>query len=62
MRWIGEFAAYARPIGGDTRVAAIFRRRDRAWRFIQHVEAPLAPIVYFRRSCESFAESPARRT
>jgi len=62
MRWIGDFAGYSRPIGGDTRVAAIFRRRDGAWRFIQYVEAPLAPIVYFRRSYEWFAESPPRKT
>jgi hypothetical protein len=61
LRWIGEFAGYSRPIGGDTRVAAVLRRRDGSWRFIQYVEAPLAPIVYLRRSCERFAESPPNR-
>lgn len=58
MRWIVEFAGYVRPIGGDTRVAVIFRRRYGAWRFIQHVEATLAPIAYFRRSHERFAAIP----
>ena len=61
MRWIGEFSGYARPIGGDLRVSALFRRRDDSWRFIQYVEAPLAPIVYFRRCYERFADSPPPR-
>jgi hypothetical protein len=61
MRWIGEFSGYARPIGGDVRVSALLRRRDDGWRFIQYVEAPLAPIVYFRRCYERFADSPPPR-
>lgn len=61
MRWVGEFAGYARPIGGDTRVSAIFRRRGDAWKFIHYVEAPLAPIAYFRRFYERFgSDEPAR--
>ncbi len=62
MRWIGEFSGHPRPIGGDTRVAAVFRWRDGGWRFIQYVEAPLAPIVYFRHSYERFAEAPPRKS
>lgn len=62
MRWLGEFAGYARPIGGDTRVTAIFRRAAGGWRFIHYVEAPLAPIAYFRRCYERFAEAPPPRT
>jgi len=58
LRWLGEFAAYSKPIGGDTRVTAIFRRRPAGWRFIHYVEAPLAPIVYFRRLYERFGEAP----
>jgi hypothetical protein len=61
MRWIGEFAGYAGPIGGDTRVTAILRRRDGAWRFIHYVEAPLAPIVYFKRCYQQFGQAPPPR-
>ncbi len=48
MRWSGSFAGFDRPIGGATRVSAILRLRPEGWRFIQYVEAPLAPIVYMR--------------
>ncbi len=58
MRWVGEFAGYARPIGGELRVSALFRARPGGWRFIQYVEAPLAPIAYFKRGYERFAEAP----
>ena len=58
MRWLGEFAGYARPIGGELRVSALFRARPAGWLFIHYVEAPLAPIAYFKRSYERFAEAP----
>lgn len=58
MRWIGEFDTYRAPIGGDTRVTAILRHRPQGWRFIHYVEAPLAPIVYFKRCYEHFAVIP----
>jgi hypothetical protein len=58
MRWVGDFSGYARPIGGDLRVSALFRSKPDGWRFIHYVEAPLAPIAYFRRSYERFAEAP----
>ena len=61
MRWLGEFSGYPRPIGGDTRVTAVFRRSGGAWRFIHYVEAPLAPIAYFKRFYERFAEAPPPR-
>lgn len=61
MRWIGRFAGYAKPIGGELRVAALLRRRADGWRFTQYVEAPLAPIVYFRRAYERFAADPPPR-
>jgi hypothetical protein len=58
MRWSGEFTGYARPIGGELRVSALFRARPGGWRFIHYVEAPLAPIAYFKRSYERFAQAP----
>jgi hypothetical protein len=61
LRWIGSFKGYARPIGGDLRVAALLRRRPAGWRFVHYVEAPLAPIVYLRRGYERFAASPPPR-
>lgn len=58
MRWIGEFAGYARAIGGELRVSALFRPKPAGWRFVHYVEAPLAPIAYFKRGYERFAEAP----
>lgn len=58
LRWIGQFEGYARPIGGDLRVSALFRLKAGGWRFFHYVEAPLAPIVYFRRGYERFAAAP----
>ncbi len=57
MRWVGRFRTHPRPIGGELRVAAMFRHKPAGWRFLHYVEAPLAPIVYFRRSYERFAEA-----
>ena len=53
--------ANANTYGGDTRVTATFRHVDGAWRFIHYVEAPLAPIAYFKRFYERFAEAPPPR-
>lgn len=58
MRWIGRFTGYARPIGGELRVSALLRRGAGRWRFIQYVEAPLAPVVYLKRAYERFAAAP----
>ena len=52
MHWNADVAGYERPVGGDNRVTATFRRRGGVWRFIHYVEAPLAPILYVRRHYE----------
>lgn len=52
MHWDGLIKGAARPIGGDVRVTATFRRRAAGWKLIHYVEAPLAPTIYFRRALE----------
>ena len=36
-------------MGGDNRVAALYRRTDAGWRLAAWIEAPLAPITYVRK-------------
>jgi hypothetical protein len=48
MHWDAEVRGETRPMGGDNRVVDTFRRTPAGWRFVQHVEAPLAPISYVR--------------
>ncbi len=48
MHWDAAVRGESRPMGGDNRVVDTFRRTAHGWRFVQHVEAPLAPISYVR--------------
>lgn len=48
MHWDAVIRGDARPMGGDNRVCATFRRTALGWRFAQYVESPLAPIAYMR--------------
>lgn len=48
MHWDAMIRGDARPMGGDNRVCATFRRTSAGWRFAQYVESPLAPIAYMR--------------
>ena len=48
MHWDALVRGESRPMGGDNRVVDTFRRTAHGWRFVQHVEAPLAPISYVR--------------
>lgn len=52
MHWNASVEGYERPVAGDNRVTAIFRRCGPHWRFIHYVEAPLAPILYVKRHYE----------
>jgi hypothetical protein len=52
MHWDALLAGQSKPIGGDVRVTATFRRRESRWRLIHYVEAPAAPTIYFRRLLE----------
>ncbi|WP_206340858.1 hypothetical protein [Marinicauda algicola] len=54
MDWSIRFTD--RPaMGGDNRVAALFRHTGEGWRLSAWIEAPLAPIVYLRRLYEARA-------
>jgi len=48
MHWDAAIRGESRPMGGDNRVVDTFRLTSDGWRFVQHVEAPLAPISYVR--------------
>jgi ketosteroid isomerase-like protein len=52
MHWDAVIAGQERPLGGDVRVTATFRRKRDGWKLIHYVEAPLAPTIYFRRLLE----------
>lgn len=56
MHWNGEVEGYPKPLGGDNRVTALFRNKEDGWRFFHYVEAPLAPMIYFRRLYELDAD------
>jgi hypothetical protein len=48
MHWDAKLAGTGTTMGGRNRVCALLRRSSRGLRFIQYVEAPLAPMVYMR--------------
>lgn len=48
MHWDAVMKGSPKPVGGENRVCATFRRTARGWRFAQYVEAPLAPITYVK--------------
>lgn len=55
MDWSIRFVD--RPaMGGDNRVAALYRATKEGWRLAAWIEAPLAPIVYLRRLYEARAD------
>ncbi|MCS6947777.1 MAG: nuclear transport factor 2 family protein [Steroidobacteraceae bacterium] len=47
MHWDARLAD-GKCMGGDNRVCATLRRHRSGWRFVQYIEAPLAPISYVR--------------
>ena len=42
MHWNGAIHGFNRPVGVDTRVTAIFRRKPEGWRICHYVEAPVS--------------------
>jgi len=58
MAWRAEIrpAAGMKPIGMELKVVTLFRQRDSAWRLIQWVESPLAPLPFLRRIYEQMAD------
>jgi hypothetical protein len=55
MHWEAHLRGELRPVGGDNRVCAVVRHTPAGPRFVQYVEAPLAPILYMRRLYERAA-------
>jgi hypothetical protein len=52
LHWNAQVVGQQKPVGGDVRVSAMFRRRPEGWRVFHYVEAPLAPILYMRKLYE----------
>ena len=49
MHWNGLIKGFDKPMGVDTRVTAIFRRRSAGWRICHYVEAPPAPMLHLQQ-------------
>ncbi|MCU0759392.1 MAG: nuclear transport factor 2 family protein [Steroidobacteraceae bacterium] len=52
LHWNAQVVGQQKPVGGEVRVTAMFRRRPEGWRLFHYVEAPLAPILYVRKLYE----------
>lgn len=55
MHWRIAFTGHPhwnRPIGGNVRVSAVFRRRDQDWRLVHYIEAPYAPAIQIKKWLE----------
>jgi len=50
MHWNGEIHGFDMPIGIDSRVSAVFHRRDDGWLICHYVEAPPAPMLHMQRA------------
>jgi hypothetical protein len=48
MHWDALVVGQSKAIGGENRVCATLRRTKAGWKFVQYVEAPLAPITYVK--------------
>jgi ketosteroid isomerase-like protein len=48
MHWNILLTDRPKPIGGENRVTAIFRKTAEGWKFIHYVEAAMTPTVYVR--------------
>ncbi|MDX1291770.1 MAG: nuclear transport factor 2 family protein [Hyphomonas sp.] len=54
MNWQIAFRNFtSKAMAGSNRVLAIVRDTEEGWKFISWVEAPLAPIMYFRNQYEN---------
>ena len=54
MEWTIAFTDKP-AMGGDNRVAALYRETGEGWRIAAWIEAPLAPITYMRKLYEARA-------
>jgi hypothetical protein len=52
LHWNAQVVGQNKPVGGDVRVTAVFRKTRAGWRLFHYVEAPLAPILYVRKLYE----------
>lgn len=48
MHWDALVVGQSKAIGGENRVCATLRRTGVGWKFVQYVEAPVAPITYLK--------------
>jgi hypothetical protein len=49
MHWNGEIKGFDHLFGIDSRVTALFRKRDERWLICHYVEAPAAPMLHLQK-------------
>jgi ketosteroid isomerase-like protein len=49
MHWNGDIKGFDGLVGVDSRVTAVFRRRDGRWLICHYVEAPAAPMLHLMK-------------
>jgi len=49
LAWKMSLKGWPRPLGGVNRGMAGFTETDQGWRIHSYMEAPMAPITYFRK-------------
>ena len=49
MHWNGEIKGFDHLFGIDSRVTALFRKRDERWMICHYVEAPAAPMLHLQK-------------
>lgn len=49
MHWNGEIKGFDHLFGIDSRVTALFRKRDDRWLICHYVEAPAAPMLHLQK-------------
>ncbi len=49
MHWNGQIKGFDHLFGIDSRVTALFRKRDERWLICHYVEAPAAPMLHLQK-------------
>ncbi|MDG2242162.1 MAG: hypothetical protein P8L66_01585 [Rhodospirillaceae bacterium] len=49
MHWNGEIKGFDHLFGIDSRVTALFRKRENRWLICHYVKAPAAPMLHLQK-------------
>lgn len=50
MHWNGQIKGFSFPMGVDSRVTAIFRRKPEGWKICHYVEAMPSPLLHLQQA------------